>query len=194
MNDCMTDVFDRLAEEAGRLTQHSKHVTLTSREMQVWGEGLVQVCCFQLRQLSGQLHHSAQAGRASSAIVPCNPKRPASPSQAGADTTAGARAGAGTAPASAPSCTPRTARLTAADRGATGPAGRARSARCPGGQTGGAAQHELRISCRARSAATVAPAAARTEVDVASCSKYCWAGCSGGDASSLGLAGLGSCQ
>ncbi len=35
MNDCMIDVFNRVAEEAGRLTQHGKHATLTSREVQV---------------------------------------------------------------------------------------------------------------------------------------------------------------
>lgn len=38
MNDCMADVFNRVAEEAARLTQHGKHVTLTSREVQASGK------------------------------------------------------------------------------------------------------------------------------------------------------------
>lgn len=35
MNDCMVDLFNQIADEAGRLTVHSKRATLTAREVQV---------------------------------------------------------------------------------------------------------------------------------------------------------------
>ena len=46
MNTFATDMFDRIVKEAAKLTQVSKKVTMSSREIQTAGEQLYPSCAF----------------------------------------------------------------------------------------------------------------------------------------------------